>query len=141
MIASPLGSPWIYLFEDKLNFRYHRELVQDIPAFLNTHPLPGEKLSYPAAVSAPQFGVSYALLARVPNLSGTGKILLICGFYASGIRAAGEFAMDPASGAALARLFKVKSVNDLPDFEVLLSIDSMASTPLNSKIVASRVIQ
>jgi hypothetical protein len=141
MIASPLGSPWIYLFEDKLNFRYHRELDQKIPSFLNTHPLPGEKLSYPAAVSAPQYGVSYALLARIPNLSGTGKILLIAGFYTSGVQAAGEFAMDPGSGAQLARLFKVKNVSDLPDFEVLISIDSMASTPLNSKIVTYRRVQ
>lgn len=144
VIASPLASPWIHLFEDKLNFRYKIAYNQSFagdPEYVNLHPQAGEKASYPADVSSPQFGTSYAILARVPNLTGTGKILLIYGFKTSGAQAVGEYATDPRAGAELARVFGVRSVADLPDFEVLLSTDSMASTPLNVRVVAHRTIQ
>jgi hypothetical protein len=143
VIASPLGCPWIHLLDDKLNFQYRRtygDSTAGDPEFVNLHPQPGEKLAYSGDASIPQYGISYAILARVPNLSKTGKIMLIYGFKASGAQAVGEYATDPRSAAELARVFGVRHVSDLPDFEVLLSTDSMASTPLNVKVVAHRVV-
>jgi hypothetical protein len=143
VIASPIASPWIHLLEDKLNFRYKIRYEQTFagePEFENLHPQPGEKSSYPADASTPRFGTSYAILARVPNLSGTGKILIIYGFRASGAQAVGEYATDPRAGEELARVFGVRHVSDLPDFEVLLSNESVASTPLHIQIVAHRLV-
>lgn len=144
VIASPLASPWIHLFEEKLNFRYkisyNRSFAGD-PEFVNLNPQAGEKASYPADTSSPQFGMSYGILARVPNLTGTGKILLIYGFKTSGAQAVGEYATDPKAAAELGRVFGVSRVSDLPDFEVLLGTDSMASTPLNVRVVAHRAIK
>ena len=143
VIGTPSGCPWIQLFEEKLNFRYTRTF--NSPGgefgFLNLHPQAGEEASYSAGASIPQFGTSYAVLARLPNLSNNGKILLISGFKASGVQAAGEYATDPRLAAELVRIFGVKRVSQLPDFEVLLSTDSMASTPLNVHVVAHRIIK
>jgi hypothetical protein len=144
VIASPLGCPWIHLLDDKLNFQYRRtynhSYVGD-PEFVNLHPQPGEKATYSADASILRFGMSYAILARVPNLSRTGKILLIYGFQTSGAQAVGEYATDPRAAAELARIFGVRHASELPDFEVLLSSDSMASTPLNVRVVAHRVVK
>ena len=137
-----MASPWIRLLEDKLNFRYrirYESTFAGEPEFLNSRPEPGERASYPADTSVPQSGTSYALLARVPNLSGTGKILIIYGFKASGAQAVGEYATDPRAAAELARVFGVNHVSDLPDFEVLLSNESVASTPLHTRVVAHRI--
>jgi hypothetical protein len=143
VIASPLSSPWMYLFEDKLNFRYKIDFQNSfagVPEFMNLKPQPGEQPSYPVESSSPRFGTTYAALARVPNLSGTGKVLLISGFRSAGAQAAREYATDPRAATHLAKLFGVDKVEDLPDFEVLLSSDSMASTPLNTKVAAYRRI-
>jgi hypothetical protein len=142
IVSSPLGCPWLNLFENKLNFRYRRTFGQseDKVELVNTHPRPGEEPSYAAETSTPRFGTTYAVLARVPNLSGNGKILLVYGLKPPGFQAAGEYATDPKSAQELTRVFKVGQVNELPDFELLLGTDSMASTPLNVHIVASRII-
>jgi len=143
VISSPSACPWIHLLDDKLNFRYTRTFntPESEFSFVNLHPMAGEEESYSAGSSIPQFGKSYAILARVPNLSNNGKILIIYGFKTSGIQAAGEYATDPRLAAELVRIFGVKGIRELPDFEVLLSTDSMASTPLNIHVVAHRIIK
>ena len=144
IVASPLGSPWIRLLEHKLNFKYkiqYEKTFTGEPEYVNTDPRPGEKVSYPVAPSIPESGTSYSLIARMPNLSGTGKILLINGLKASGAQAVGEFVTDPRAAAEVARLFGLVHISEIPDFEVLLSNETVASTPLNVRIVAHRVIQ
>ena len=143
VIASPTGCPWIHLFEDKLNFRYTRTFNSPDGelGFLNLHPHTGEEAFYSAGASIPKFGKSYSVLARVPNLSNNGKILLIYGFKIPGSQAAGEYATDPRLATELVRIFGVNRVSDLPDFEVLLSTDAIASTPLNVQVVAHRIIK
>ena len=56
---------------------------------------------------------------------------------------AGTIVQLPAQEEAslIAQGFGVSHVSELPDFEVLLSTDSMASTPLNIKVAAHRVVK
>jgi hypothetical protein len=142
LISSTLATPWINLLTDSLDFRYHVQFDTNfppgLPEFLNIRPLPGERSSYSADPRTPGFGVTYGLVARVPNLSGTGKILIIQGLRYTGSQAAGEFATDPTAAADLARVLHVGQVNDLPDFEALLQTDSIANSHLNTKLVAFR---
>lgn len=141
LLHTPLGNPWLTLFADKLNFRY-RVTYNPLQAveFVNTHPLPGENLTYQAAATTPRFGVAYGLVARVPNLTGTGKVLLVYGLRFAGGEAAGEYATDPKAAAELAKLFKVRDITDVPDFEVLLETYSIAAAPRSVKVVAFRRI-
>ena len=134
MLSAPVASPWINLFQDKLNFRYHiwyeREPSRHaVTEYENLHPLPGEKQVYPAASSAPGYGVTYGLVARVPNLTGTGKVLLICGLKYTGFEAAGEYATDPKAAAELARSLKVSNIMQAPDFDVLLETYAIDAAP------------
>lgn len=145
LLSSPIASPWITLFEDKLNFRY-RVRFDKAPSqglsteFENLHPRPGEKLLYPAAPSVPEFGLTYGLVARVPNLMGTGKVLLICGLTYTGFEAAGEYATDPNAAIELAHLLKVNDINQAPDFEVLLETYSIEAAPQYVRVAAFRRI-
>ena len=143
LLASPVANPWINLFEDKLNFRFHVRFDRGIPGgsseYVNVKPASGEQPNYPGTpTAAPKFGLAYGLVARVPNLSGTGKVLLICGQKFTGFQAAGEFATDPNAARELARLLNVPGVKDLPDFEVLLETYSIDFTPRYVKPVAFR---
>lgn len=144
LLSGPNASPWMSLFADKLNFRWSILMKEDPPrsetAFVNTHPQAGEKTLYPAAQTAPQFGVTYGLVARVPNLTGTGKVLLVCGLRYTGLEAAGEYATDPKAAAELTRLFKVDRISELPDFEVLLETYAIDAAPRYVKVIAYRRI-
>ncbi len=144
LLSAPIASPWISLFEDKLNFhiryRFKKDSSSPDSEFLNRQPLPGEKPLYAAGASVPQFGMTYGLIARVPNLTGTGKVLLLCGLRYTGLEAAGEYATDPKFAAELARLLHVNDVSQLPDFEVLLETYSLDGAPRDVKVVAFRRI-
>jgi hypothetical protein len=142
LLHTPLGNPWLTLFSDKLNFKYRVTYnpLQQVE-FINTHPLPGEKLTYQAAPTTPGFGVAYGLVARVPNLTGTGKVLLVSGLRFAGGEAAGDYATDPKAATELAKLFKVKDISEVPDFEVLLETYSIAAAPRSVKVIAFRRVQ
>lgn len=140
LVGVPASIPWINLIANKLNFRFHIEQKEDARKleFVNTRPLPGEKNSYAADPGSPNLGLSYAVVARVPNLSGTGKILLIQGLRSPGTLAAGDFVTGSAGMEKLQNIFKV--TDGLPDFEVLLETDSIATSQVNTRIVAVRKI-
>ena len=143
LLSTPIANPWIGLFEDKLNFRYR---LTDSASGVNTEivnarPQSGEKAVYSAEPSTPDYGTTYGLVARIPNLSKTGKVMLIGGLKYTGFEAAGEFATDPKSAVELARLFHVSDVNQIPDFEVLIETYSLNAAPRDVKIAAFRKIQ
>lgn len=144
LLTSTVGNPWMQMFDDKVNFRFRVEYNTDTPGgvsgYENTRPLPGEKPRYTGSSSAPQFGLAYGLVARVPNLTGTGKILLISGQKFTGLEAAGEYANDPAAAAELARLLNVTDIRNAPDFEVLIETQSIDTTPRYVRAVAVRRI-
>jgi hypothetical protein len=139
-----MASPWINLFADKLNFQFHGHFDphsnQATSEYVNTNPLPGERREYGGASTAPKFGVAYGLVARVPNLTGTGKVLLICGQKFTGLEAAGEYATDPKAAAELVRSLGVTDVGHLPDFEALVETYSIDTAPKYVKLIAFRRI-
>jgi hypothetical protein len=144
LLSAPIASPWMSLFQDKLNFQYQlsyrSDSVSPISAFYNRHPLPGEKALYEAAATTPGFGVTYGLIARVPNLTGTGKVLLIFGLKYTGLEVAGEYATDPRRAAELARMLRVADIQHAPDFEVVVETYSLDAAPRYIKAVAVRAI-
>jgi hypothetical protein len=145
LLSAPIASPWMTLFEERLNFRYRVTFNEDSPSmvttFENLHPEPGEKPVYRADATTPGYGVTYGLVAKVPNLTGTGKVLLIYGLKYTGLEAAGEYATDPNAAAALARMLHVKSIEDAPDFEVLIETYAIDTAPRYVKVAALRSIK
>lgn len=145
LLSAPIASPWMTLFEDKLNFRYRVSFEENSPsmvtAFENLHPLPGEKPVYRADATTPGYGVTYGLVAKVPNLTGTGKVLLLYGLKYTGLEAAGEYATDPKMAAGLAELLHVRNIEDASDFEVLIETYAIDTAPRYVKLAALRIIK
>jgi len=145
LLSAPIASPWMTLFEDKLNFRYRVTFNEDSPSmvttFENLHPQPGEKPFYRADATTPGYGVTYGLVAKVPNLTGTGKVLLVYGLKYTGLEAAGEYVADPNAAAALAGMLHVQSIEDAPDFEVLLETYAIDTAPRYVKVAGLRAIK
>jgi hypothetical protein len=138
LLGGPWINPWGQLFENRLNFR----IVPD-PKNLahsrieNINPAPGEpKLFYPHAAGT--FGVSYARIALVPNLSGTGKILMLGANDHYSLEAAGDFVISSSGLQEILDRLGAKNVNQLTKFEIVLQVTGIQQTPDSIQIIAHR---
>ena len=84
---------------------------------------------------------SYGYVALVPNLTGTGCVLMICGLEMSDTETAGELITTPAFSTTLAKILN-SNAGKLPSpyVQVLIQSNVMSGTSRASKIVAYRLV-
>ena len=88
------SNPWGELFQQQLNFRFSYKSESDThPVIMNQHPLAGEKPIYINDYFGSSYN-TYATIAYLPNLDGTGHVLLIGGLSMAGTQAAADFVLD-----------------------------------------------
>lgn len=140
LLGSRDANPWAELFEDKLNFRYTfarrapREMV-----IVNTKPRPGEEPVYRRDAAASQrIPGGYCVVARVPNLSGKGKVLLIGGTEMEATEAGGDMLLNENSLAALRKSLGLRQGEPFPDFEALLATRRVGGTSPQAELIAVR---
>lgn len=138
LLGGPWVNPWGQLFENRLNFR----IVPDTrnvagSEFENVNPAPGEPKFF-SPHSAGTFGVSYARIALVPNLAGTGKILMLGANDHYSLEAAGDFVVSSRGLGQILECLGIKTVDQLTQFEVVLQVTGIQSTPDSVLIVAHR---
>src|SRR5260370_37840829 len=84
LIGSEGSNPWASIGESSANFHivYHQGIQG--ATIINMHPLPGEASSYLSHWNEPAHE-TFALIAYLPNLGGTGHLLLLQGLDIAGI--------------------------------------------------------
>ncbi len=87
------------------------------------------------AVYVSSLDTKYGVVACLPLPDHQGKVLLLDGTGAESVEADGDFLL---SESRLSNFQKLLHVNKLPYFEVLLRINLVRGTPLDSTIVAYR---
>lgn len=137
ILGSVSSNPWAAIAEISANFR-----IVDTPGMqgaeiLNTKPLPGESPSYASHWNEPAHE-TFALIALLPNLSGTGHLLLLQGLDVAGTQAAAEMLLHPS---AITPILKRATRPDgtLRNFEVLLRATSIESSATGTQVIASRI--
>lgn len=126
------ANPWLELFEPKMNFVLQNDLSHNVRAFFNQHPRPGEAALY--RVNQDEYGV----LAYLPNLSGTGNVLIIEGTSVAGTQAISDFLfLDGELESFLKRI--TRKDGTLPNFEILLGSRSLAGSAGHPSILAYRI--
>lgn len=136
-----MTNPWTALFEDRLNFALVDEYPRGPGGFKNRAPAPGEPLEYRHINSSGSSGLSYARVALVPNLSGTGKVLLLTGLGTFKTEAAGDFLLHPGSAALVRQTLGLSHDGPLPGFELLLEAVEINKTGTSARILSWRVHQ
>lgn len=112
------ANPWLELFEPEMNFYKEIDKQGHSSSFVNRHPQPGEEERYSTSAADPKQRV-IGVLALLPNLSGTGKVLIIEGSSLPGTETISDFVFDDT--ALLPFLTKIQRPDGtLPYFEVLL---------------------
>lgn len=130
LIGSYKSVPWVHLFENQMAFFMEKNPGVPYYVFRNRPPH-----ALPATVFAPRDpSESYADVALVPNLSGTGNVLMLEGINMEATEGAGEFLLRKDFMEKLSRAAQGNgSVS--PYFELILQTKVLAGTPRTSKIV------
>jgi hypothetical protein len=128
------GNPWVELFEAWMNFHYEWPPSRATPVILNRRPRPGE---------ANEYGVEwltqgFCVVSLAPKPGGNGKALLLIGTDTSSLDACGRFVTEEKSLSALCSLLHTAPGKPLPDFEVLLRTELLASGSTDFHIAAWR---
>lgn len=120
IIGSKRANPWAEPFERSMNFRFEFFEDTNVTSIRNEHPLPGERSTYDQPRIRPNSIESYSVVALLPNLRGTGSVLLLEGSNMDATEAAGEFVANGRLLADLKKRLGVSANASFPYFEVLL---------------------
>jgi hypothetical protein len=136
LLGAQEGTPWVELFEDRMNFVFQHDRQKGSFVVVNRSPRSNELSRYESHQADPLHKV-YGLVALRPNLQGSGQILLLEGTSMAGTESAADFVFDDAH--LLPFLDEIKTKNgSLPYFELLLQSNNMNGNASQSEILAYR---
>jgi hypothetical protein len=140
LLGSPDANPWAELFQKQLNFQFSDGAeFGGSPAILNQHPMPREQKRYASEPDDPLLR-TYGLIAYVPNLGGTGHVLIIEGVNMAGTQAAGAWLCNPDQmGPLLKRAMSPNGV--IRPFEILIETRNIAANASRPSFVSMRTEQ
>ncbi|ACO34078.1 hypothetical protein [Acidobacterium capsulatum] len=137
LLGSEDSNPWASLAETGANFRIVDQEGMDGARIVNTHPRAGEQAAYTSHWNEPSHE-TYALMEYLPNMAGTGHLLLLQGLDVAGTEAAAEALLHPAVIAPVLHN-ALRPDGTLRSFEILLRSTSIASNAAGVQVVTSRV--
>lgn len=136
LVGAREANPWVELFEPNMNFVVENNIADHTYVVRNRVPQAGEPLSWQLTLDDPQRRV-FGIIAFVPNLSGTGTVLIIEGISMAGTEAAWDFVSHDSE--LLPFLKKIqKSDGAIPSFELLLGTQNMSSSAVHGTVLAWR---
>jgi hypothetical protein len=136
LLGSKEGTPWVQLFEDKMNFVFIHDHQNQRFLVLNRLPRSNELSRYEADLTGSVHRV-YGLIALQPNIGGSGSVLILEGTSMAGTESAADFVFDDSR--LLPFLAKIRQKNgSLPYFELLLQSNNMNGSASGSEILAYR---
>jgi hypothetical protein len=137
ILGSEDSNPWAALAEASANFRILDHQGMSGAVLENAHPRNGEKAQYISHWNEPAHE-TFALIEYLPNLNGTGHILLLQGLDVAGTQAAVETIFHPLLITPI--LATARGPNGkLRPFEILLRSTSIASNAAGTEVIASRI--
>jgi hypothetical protein len=134
LIGGKKANPWIYLFDDQMNFSLDYDDTRGLGYISNRHPRSGEAASYTPS-RYPSGFVGYSVVAYLPNPSHNGNVIILTGTDSDATSAAAEFL---TSEEQLKKFQDTLHTEKFPYFEVLLKTSRLSGTSLSSEILAHR---
>lgn len=138
LLGNSRSNPWIEPFEGRLSLRwkYDDSLGTYYPVDTSARSADQEKYRITTPGVEPREG--YTTISLLPNLSGTGNVLIISTTGGSTMGAAAEFLSDERSVSQLRSLLLENKNGQFPYFEVLVKINTRVSLPSDASISVCR---
>lgn len=137
ILGSEDSNPWTSIAQSSANFQILDHSGMRGAVVVNQHPTHDEKAFYVSHWNQPAHE-TYALIQYLPNLSGTGHVLLVQGLDVAGTQAAAEALFHPRAIASILASAR-KPDGSLRPFEILLRATSIVSNATGVQVVASRI--
>ena len=135
LLGNSTSNPWVERFESHLGIRWEFDRKAGIYYPLDAWAGKRDDQHYRAMGEHPD---GYGAVALLPNLGGTGSVLILSATGGSAMNTVGAFLTDEQSIASLkARLSPSKNVV-FPSFEALLKIPSRSRLPHDAEILICR---
>jgi len=133
LIGAQEANPWVELFESQMDLAFSIDNPDKHSSFLNRRPGAGERVEY-NSVTPETRSKAYAVVAFLPNLSGTGNVLLLEGLSVVGTEAAVDLVTDDDRLLPILRKIR-RSDGTLPHFEILLEADTLGESAGPARVV------
>ncbi len=130
------ANPWVELFERNMNFSLHNDYRTHVFTVLNHLPQKGEPASWQSRTNDPEHRV-YGIVAYLPNLSGSGRALVIEGTSMAGTEAAYDYLLNDAEMVPLLKRLRGDKPR-IPSFELLVTTQNTSASATHSSLVALR---
>lgn len=131
------SDPWAALAESNANFRIVSGQNMESDTLVNMKPRPGEQASYVSHWNEPAHE-TFSVISYLPNLSGSGHLLLLQGLDVAGTQAAAEVLFNPEVIAPILRK-AMRPDGSLRSFEILLRSTSLESNATGTQVIGSRI--
>jgi hypothetical protein len=142
ILATPSSNPWAGLFESQLNFQSDTgwdAKSQGAQRIRNQKPRAGEPGEYYQRGDSNGTHFTPVRIAALPNLSGSGRVLLIAGLSMEGTEAGVEYLSDPKNLLEARRALGLDSLAGAQSWELLLEASSLQGSSKGVRILSSRV--
>ncbi len=133
LLGSHRTNPWVEMVENRMIFRFGFDMSTRQAYFENKQPLPGESPIY-----ANDNSTSYCQVTFLPNLAGTGNLLVISGTDPEGTETGAEFLTTEAGIKKLRQRLMFNRAGQLPYFEVILKSARIGGATSGCEIAAAR---
>ncbi len=139
LVGSRRGIPWEQLFEPQLNFSMEEDRARHVYLFRNKAPQADEPSTFQPSHATDSD--TYADIALLPNLGGTGSVLILSGLDMAGTEAAGELVASPEFSDLLTKMLGPRGGPEPPPYiEMLMQAKVVAGATQSPKIVAYRLL-
>jgi hypothetical protein len=137
-LGSVRSNPWSEMWERQLDFWIKWDDASQKMICLNKSPQPGEAPVYKPTAGSFATGVSYAVVAFLPNPNESGHILLIAGTTSEGTQIAGQFVTNLDNFGKVLAKAGIDPRGPARPFQALLRLTAMAGSPGRFEVIAFR---
>jgi hypothetical protein len=137
LIGAAVANPWVELFEPKMNFVFADAHIRQY-SVLNRTPTGTEPPRWTANYDDPQHRV-YGVVGFLPNLGGTGSVLIVEGTSMAGTQSAWDFVADDSSFLPFIERIR-RPDGSVPHFQLVLDSINLTGSSAKREILAWRVM-
>lgn len=136
-LGSSRANPWTDLYRDRLDFYITHDDATGLQVVRNLHPRNGESEVYVPTAGPQGTGENYALISFLSNLEGSGRAMLLGGATHEGTDLIISIVTDDAR---FERLLADCHFAPASSFQILLKLNMMVGSPLESKIISCHTL-
>ena len=137
LIGAAAANPWVELFEPKMNFVFSDAHFRQYTV-LNRAAVGTEPSKWSSDYDDPTRRV-YGVVAFLPNLSGTGNVLILEGTSMAGTECAWDFVADDSSLLPFLKQIR-RPDGTIPHFQLVLDSVNLSDSSVKRTILAWRIM-